>query len=630
MSKIDLPKATDATDDASAVRPPWRLGRRHHDDDAHVDSDLAQDRIAASARSSAAISTASSAATSVLPQGGQRLGDLLTTKGFVTSDDLLAALSAQSSQGLRLGATLVQLGLITERELAEALSDQSGLTLVDLAHEEVDRDVAQLLPEADAKRLVAIPLRKAGERVDVAVADPYVENIQRDLIQRLQSPVRLFVAAAPDILQTLSSVHLRDDEMDDALRVFEMRTEQRRRQTVEQGTGVTVVDENAPVVRVINLILEYAARERASDVHIEPMDDSVRVRLRTDGALHQVMTLPAEMGPPLLSRIKVMSNLNIIERRRPQDGTFAAEVLGNDIDVRVATSPTVFGEMAVLRVLDKNKSLHELSKLGMPAETEAAYRELIRTPYGLVVCAGPTGAGKTTTLYATLAAVNHDAIKVATIEDPVEYVIPTISQIQINEPAGLTFANGLRSILRQDPDTILVGEIRDVETARIAVQAALTGHFVMSSLHATDASAALHRFLDMGIEPFLLASSLTGVVGQRLVRRNCPRCNEPYEPSLEEMALLHRVLGEVPDATFMHGRGCNFCRGSGYFERVGVYEVLTVTDEIRRLMVDRASQTSVREVAQRQGMRTLARQAVELAVEGVTTLHEVMRTVAVM
>jgi type IV pilus assembly protein PilB len=417
--------------------------------------------------------------------------------------------------------------------------------------------------------------------------------------------------------------------MDDVVRVFEERAEQRKR-AAENVSTATVVDENAPVVKVLSLILEQAVRERASDVHIEPVDGAVRIRVRTDGALHEAMTLPQAMGSPVLSRIKVMANLNIVERRRPQDGNFTTEVLGRDLDVRVATSPTVFGEMAVLRLLDKSRSMYELSRLGMPPATEAAYRELIRQPFGLVICAGPTGSGKTTTLYATLAAVHNPTIKVATIEDPVEYVIPEISQIQIHEAAGLTFASGLRALLRQDPDTILVGEIRDVETARIAVQAALTGHFVMSSLHATDASAALHRFLDMGIEPFLLASSLTGVVGQRLVRRNCPRCTDAYEPPLAERTFIEKVLGSVPaDAKWEKGSGCNFCRGTGFFERIGVYEVLTVTDEIRRLMVAHAGQNEVRDMAVREGMRPLVVQAAELAMAGATTVSEIFRTVAV-
>jgi type IV pilus assembly protein PilB len=559
-----------------------------------------------------------------------RLGDLLAARGLVSRDDLVSALLTQTAQGQRLGATLVGLGMLSERELAEVLAEQSGLELIDLAHAAIDREVALLLPEEDAKRLAAIPIGREGERIDVAVADPYGSGLLHELIGLLKSPVRLRVAAGSDILQAVSSMNVRLDEMDDALRSYEQRADARRKMVAEQQpVGITLVDENAPVVRVINLILEHAVRERASDVHIEPSDNDVRVRVRTDGALHQVMALPSDMALPVLSRIKVMANLNIVERRRPQDGNFATEVLGRAVDVRVATSPTVFGEMAVLRLLDKRKSFFELSRLGMPADTEARYRELIKTPFGMVVCAGPTGAGKTTTLYATLAAVNNDTIKVATIEDPVEYVIANISQIQIHEAAGLTFASGLRAILRQDPDKILVGEIRDVETARIAVQAALTGHFVMSSLHATDASAALHRFLDMGIEPYLLASSLTGVVGQRLVRRNCPRCSSPYEPGVEEIAFLKRVVGSVPDGSFERGSGCNFCRGTGFFERVGVYEVLAVTDEIRRLMVDRGSQSEVRKVAQSQGMRTLAHQAVDLALEGSTTLAEVLRTVVV-
>jgi len=568
--------------------------------------------------------------TAAAPAGPQRLGDLLADRGLISHEQLREALLSQGAKGQRLGATLVALGLLTERELAEALAEQAGLLLVDLAAEEVDRELATSIPEADAKRLVAVPFRREGERIDVAVADPYADGLLETLIQMLSAPVRLRVAAGMDILETISDANVTVGDMDDVVRVFEERAQERKR-LGDAANVVATVDENAPVVRVINLILEQAVRERASDVHIEPSDGIVRVRVRTDGALHETMTLPDAMASPVLSRIKVMANLNIVERRRPQDGNFTTEILGRELDVRVATSPTVFGEMAVMRLLDKSRSMYDLSRLGMPPDTEHAYRDVIRKPYGLVICAGPTGAGKTTTLYATLEAVRNDAIKVATIEDPVEYVIPRISQIQIHEAAGLTFASGLRALLRQDPDTILVGEIRDAETARIAVQAALTGHFVMSSLHATDASSALHRFIDMGIEPFLLASSLTGVVGQRLVRRNCPRCTSDYEPPVEEVAFVEQVLGAVPgDAKFRKGRGCEFCRGAGFFERVGVYEVLTVTDQIRRLIVGHASQSEVRELAEHEGMRPLVRQAVELAMAGTTTVPEIFRTVAVM
>ena len=365
-----------------------------------------------------------------------------------------------------------------------------------------------------------MPTHRDGTRIEVAVADPLFENLDTQLIELLGSLVRIKLAVRSDLEQALDRSFAPSADLGDALRMFEARLEERKAAQAPDTVVQTVVDENAPIVKIVNVILEQAVHDRASDVHIEPMADSVRVRVRTDGALHQITTLPGPMGPSLVSRIKVMSDMNIVERRRPQDGQMAITIDGRDLDVRVSTMPTAFGEKCVMRILDKTRAVIELPALGMSAETYERYYDMIRSPYGMVICAGPTGSGKTTTLYATLTAINNDEINVVTIEDPVEYVFPTINQIQINEPAGLTFANGLRSVLRQDPDAILVGEIRDVETARIAVQAALTGHFVVSSLHATDATSALHRFMDMGIEPFLIASSLLGVVGQRLVRRD--------------------------------------------------------------------------------------------------------------
>ena len=355
------------------------------------------------------------------------------------------------------------------------------------------------------------------------------------------------------------------------------------------------VDENAPVVKVVNLILEAAVRARASDVHIEPQKDRLRIRARTDGVLHEILTMPPSMGPSLISRIKVMADMNIIERRRSQDGQLEIMVGGRRLDVRVSTAATVLGEKCVLRLLDGSRAFIGLEQLGMLDNTFADYSELIRSPFGMVICAGPTGSGKTTTLYATLSAINHDGINIVTIEDPVEYLFPSINQIQTNEQAGVTFANGLRSILRQDPDAILVGEIRDVETARIAVQAALTGHFVMSSLHATDAPAALQRFMDMGLEAFLIASSLLGVVGQRLIRRVCPHCVEPYTPTPDEMAFYESSGGDPNKSVFIHGAGCNFCGNTGYFERIGVYEVLRITDTMRRAIVEKASHEELRD-----------------------------------
>ena len=387
-----------------------------------------------------------------------------------------------------------------------------------------------------------------------------------------------------------------------------------------------MVAENAPVVQVVDSILTQAVRDRASDVHIEPSQDVIYVRFRIDGALKDVLELPSTMGIGLISRIKIMAEINIVEKRRSQDGQFTTNIDGKDTDVRVATVATIWGEKCVLRILDKNRSVLRLHDLGMPTDTHERFSQLVRAPFGMVLCAGPTGSGKTTTLYATLSEVSDRSRNVMTIEDPVEFVFPKINQIQTNEQAGLTFANGLKSILRQDPDVILVGEIRDVETARIAVQSALTGHFVLSSLHGNDAVSALHRFLDMGIESFLIASSVIAVVGQRLVRRICPSCKTRYTPTREELSFYEEAEGE-PKSDFYHGVGCNYCGHTGYLDRIGVYELLQMSPEIKRLVVGWATQDELRRQAQKQGMRTLREEAINLVTHDTTTISEVIRSV---
>lgn len=561
---------------------------------------------------------------------GTPLGELLVGRGLISEEQLKDALLEQISSGKRLGHYLVELGLIGERELASVLGAQLNMEVADLRTVQLDPEVVALLPEDVARRLSVIPIDRKDNRIEVAVADPYHPNLTTRLIEVLQSPVRLLLAPQSDVHRAIERSYKSTARIDDALRLFEARIEARKAQLATEPHTQAVVDENAPVVQVVNLILDQAVRDRASDVHIEPQADFLRVRVRTDGALHEVITLPASMAQSLISRIKVMADMNIVERRRPQDGQMAVTVNGHELDVRVATTGTVFGEKCVLRLLDKSRALYQLAELGMPADTYERYSDLIRSPYGMVICAGPTGSGKTTTLYASLAAINDDAINVMTIEDPVEYVIPTINQIQINEQAGITFAGGLRSILRQDPDAILVGEIRDVETARIAVQAALTGHFVLSSLHATDSISALHRFLDMGIESFLIASSLLGVVGQRLVRRICPHCIEPYTPTPEELSFFRRAGGGDAKEAFVRGAGCNFCGQTGYFERIGIYEVLVISDEMKQLIVENAPHEHLRKLAFEQGMKSLREQALRLVCDDVTTIAEVLRTVYVL
>jgi type IV pilus assembly protein PilB len=380
---------------------------------------------------------------------------------------------------------------------------------------------------------------------------------------------------------------------------------------------------------MVTSLVSQGLRDRASDIHIEPLNDILRIRYRIDGNLVEAQTLPLQLHSSLVSRLKIMAGMNIVERRRPQDGQFSTTVDGREVDVRVATVSTVFGEKLVMRLLDKRRSTIGLSELGMPKDTHEMYSQMVRSPFGMVICAGPTGAGKTTTLYASLMEINDIGKNVTTIEDPVEYVFPGINQVQTNEQAGLTFATGLRALLRQDPDVILVGEIRDADTARIAVQSALTGHFVLSSLHGTDAAAALHRLLDMGIEAFLIASSVMGVIGQRLLRRICDSCKQPYEPNSEEMALFHRHLPNSGKTLFFHGAGCNDCSQTGYRDRIGVYELLKISPAIRQLVVEHATTERVRQLAIDEGMRPMIAEAVNLVEADITTVAEVIRTLYV-
>jgi type IV pilus assembly protein PilB len=386
------------------------------------------------------------------------------------------------------------------------------------------------------------------------------------------------------------------------------------------------VDDQAPVIQLVNRIVSQALRDRASDIHIEPLDTTLRVRFRIDGHLVETFSLPQGVHAALTSRLKIMSGMNIVEKRRPQDGQFSTVVDGKDVDVRVASVSTVFGEKIVMRILDKSRSMIGLSELGFPRETYLHYSKMIHSPFGMVICAGPTGAGKTTTLYASLLEVNSAGKNITTVEDPVEYVFPGINQIQTNDQAGLTFATGLKAILRQDPDVILVGEIRDADTARIAVQSALTGHLVLSSLHGTDSVAALHRFLDMGIEAFLIASSVVGVIGQRLLRRVCDSCKEPYTPGADELSVFRQHSGGSEKTIFYRGAGCTFCAGTGYRDRIGVYELLRITPELRRLIVGWATTEELRRLAVAQGMRTMLREAMALVENDITTIPEVVRT----
>ena len=553
-----------------------------------------------------------------------RLSDLLAARGMANESQLSQARIHQAQSGQPLGDVLVEMGVVGERELTGVLGEVLGLSVVDLRRENPEPDAIELVPEELIRRYTIVPLRLDGSTLMLACAYSLTEETKALVSQVAEHPVEFVLAPPSDLRWAIDSSYRAIGGVDRLVQAFEEVETSRRREL--ETVAAEVVDDTAPVVQVVARILTQAKRDRASDVHIEPSQDVVRVRFRIDGALKEVLMLPAGMALGLVSRIKIMAGMNIVERRRPQDGQLTTDIDGLSTDVRVSTAATIWGEKCVLRILDKNRSVLRLNELGMPDDTHETYLRLTRAPFGMVICAGPTGSGKTTTLYATLTEVADPARNVMTIEDPVEFIFPSINQIQTNEQAGLTFATGLKSILRQDPDVILVGEIRDVETARIAVQSALTGHFVLSSLHATDSVSALHRFLDMGIESFLIASSVLAIVGQRLVRRICPSCTTRYTPTNEELN-FYEESGGSPKQDFYHGTGCNFCGGTGYQDRIGVYELLQMTPEIKRLIVGWATQDELRRLAQKQGMRTLREEAISLVAQDVTTISEVIRSI---
>jgi len=551
----------------------------------------------------------------------QDMGQALLDAGLVTSEQLEAARAA-AQEGQSLVDVLLARGVITSRDVAVARSLQLGLPLIDLKRHAVQPRALALVPEEIARRYRAIPLDIIGDELVVVMENPQDIQALEDISLRAGMRVRPAVGVREDIEEALTLYYRARSEIE--RQIDQIAPEPTM---VREAPALTPeeIAEN-PVSRVVDLILRQAIRDRASDVHIVPDDGVLRVRYRIDGILHDALEAPLSVHGPLISRIKVLAGMNIAERRRPQDGQFVFAGERGEVDVRVATAETVRGEMAVLRILDKSLSLMELDELGFLPEALAAYERLYTLPFGMVLVAGPTGAGKTTTLYATINRLDREESNIMTIEDPIEYQFERISQIQVNRQAGITFAAGLRAIMRMDPDVIMVGEIRDQETARIAVQAALTGHLVLSSIHANDAVGALFRLIDLGVEPFLVVSALVGVVSQRLVRKVCDHCRMLAETSLEERLAYEEEMGSAP-ARFYKGQGCHFCADTGYRGRTGVFEVLTVTESIRRLIMAEASADDIRAQAVAEGMITMRRDGMIKVRQGITTPREVMRNV---
>ena len=551
-----------------------------------------------------------------------RVGQMLVESEQLSAENLASALAGANGDLLQFADIVLGRFGVDRGEVAKAIAAVTEVALLDSKSIELPDNAKDFLDEKIVRAHCVIGIAEEGGAIVVIAADP--SPARRRLVEAAAGrPVRWTVADPATIRTFIDRTYRANDEIEKLVRVFESGDDQSR---VAAAASEVNLDDQAPIIQLVSRIVSQAMRDRASDIHIEPLDEKMRIRFRIDGHLVEAFSLPISAHAALTSRLKIMSGMNIVEKRKPQDGQFSTVIDGKDVDVRVASVATVFGEKVVMRILDKSRSMIGLAELGFPRETYLHYSKMIHSPFGMVICAGPTGAGKTTTLYASLLEVNSTGMNVTTVEDPVEYVFPGINQIQTNEQAGLTFATGLKAILRQDPDVILVGEIRDADTARIAVQSALTGHFVLSSLHGTDSVAALHRFLDMGIEAFLIASAVVGVIGQRLLRRICDSCKEPYSPGADELAAFRQHSGGSDKSQFFHGTGCNFCAGTGYRDRIGVYELLRITPELRRLIVGWATTEELRRLAVAQGMRTMLREGMSLVENDVTTVPEVIKT----
>ena len=556
---------------------------------------------------------------------GLLLGQVLLAEGLITDEQLARALDAQRTAGALLGRVLVNQGAIPEDHLTLVLSAHLETPLADLKHVEVDADVARLLPEEFARRNLVLPLRRDNGHLAVAMSDPSNLILLNDVRLITGVPVAPYIASPSDILVNLTRIH----DMQPRLHVAAQTLKESRPQIqFDRVTtlGLEGVTSSSPAVEIVNLLITQGLRDRASDIHIEPQKDHLRIRFRIDGVLQDMAHLPSATGAALASRVKIMADMNIVERRRAQDGQISVNVDGRELDVRVATMETVWGEKLVMRLLDRGRSLITLPQLGFSRKAYREYHRLLHSPYGMMIVSGPTGSGKTTTLYASIHELDRQVRNIMTIEDPVEYMFDDINQSQINKLADISFANGLRAILRQDPDIILVGEIRDRETAEIAVQSALTGHLVLSSLHATDAVGALLRFTDMGIEGFLIASSVIAIVAQRLVRKVCEGCKAAYRPTTEDIEFGASLGMSAPEMLF-RGTGCSRCNDTGYYDRIGVFEVLTMSDEMKRLLIAKASHAEIMKAAVASGMVPLRADAWAKIVAGVTTVPEVMRSV---
>jgi type IV pilus assembly protein PilB len=564
-----------------------------------------------------------------------RLGELLVAEGVISHDQLQDALREHRRSKERLGAVLARRGLVTEERLVELLSREHGLPSVDITQQLIPADVLALVPAHIARKYDVLPLSRAGNSLTLAMADP-ANVVAMDEIAAMTRLSVLPVVASGTAIRAAIDRHFhfqtgKGEPMADVLAELSMDASSLEVMSdEEQPSAGNVIElresaDEAPVVRLVNMILADAIRRGASDLHWEPYEREFRIRFRIDGVLHEMLSPPKRHEAAIISRLKIMANLDIAERRAPQDGRIKLRYGHREIDFRVSILPAIFGEKAVLRILDKESLQLDLGKLGFDPWSYEKFKDVIHQPYGMVLITGPTGSGKTTTLYSAISTINSPDHNIMTAEDPVEYNLRGVNQIQVNDNVGRSFAQVLRSFLRQDPDVILVGETRDLETAQISIRAALTGHLVFTTLHTNDCPSTVARLVDMGVQPFLLSSALLLILAQRLGRKICQECKEPYEGHEDQLVPLGHVRQGVGKVTFYKGRGCQTCSFTGMKGRVAIYEVMPVTEELRDLILKDASTAEIRELAQAQGMKTLRQAGLQKVLEGTTTAAEILR-----
>ncbi|MBD5485107.1 MAG: Flp pilus assembly complex ATPase component TadA [Lachnospiraceae bacterium] len=551
-----------------------------------------------------------------------RLGDVLVNSGVITQEQLEEGLKRQKGSGRKLGETLVDEGFVTEEAIARALSSQLGYEMVDLQNVAISDDILKLVPGNVLERYKVLPFEYAPDNMNVlhvAMADPMDMAAMDDITIITNLQVEPVVSTTRSIMLALDK-YFGNVEVNSALEEY---TREKESQMAEQEDMYSEDVNNSPIVQLVKTMIDQAVRQRASDIHIEPMERQVRIRYRIDGALYEKVTYSIRLLPAMVARIKIIGGMDIAEKRKPQDGRITQVVDRQEFDIRVSILPTVYGEKVVMRLTSKNALTREKSQLGFKPKELKQFDHILRNPHGILLVTGPTGSGKSTTLYTALSELNKVDVNIITVEDPVEANIDGINQVQVNNKAELTFASALRSILRQDPDIIMIGEIRDQETASIAVQASITGHLVVSTLHTNSAAGTITRLMDMGIEPYLIADSVVGVIAQRLVRRLCPECKRAKKPNEEELELL--CLEPDADVTIYEPCGCSKCDGTGFKGRIGVYEIMEITQPIKNIISKNGEAEAIKAKALEEGMNTLRMSATEYVLEGITSVNEMMK-----